>query len=350
MGGGALKLVGIESRRIDKKEFVGLVDEVTAASSDLLHWIKPVKFYHSKQDMGDIDFVAYGKSDARGDQIVAWGEELMRRLGSKGYYYNKPVLSLEFRGIQVDIATKYSEEQAKAYLEFCHWSPFGNVAGKMLKQTGAKWGVDGLVYPVRDGDDDAAHMLGYIPLSTNIAGPMQLTGLDAERWHAGFEKATDIYEFCASSRLFNKEIFEFSRLNHSHRKRDRLRPDYHDWLAYIQDKPDKYKRYSSLEEKIAAKEVWREEICKMFPDANLEVERKKLLDAAEEKRMLNRKFNGGIVKDLTGLEGKELGNFLTSFKAGFESPEAYDAWVKQSTAEEIKAKVLEVHNQPEISI
>lgn len=350
MGGNALKLVGIESRRIRKNEFADMVDAVTTAAGDLLNWIKPVKFYHAKPDMGDIDFVAFGKSEEQGEQIVAWGEALMRRLGSKGYHYNRPVLSFEFQGVQIDIATKYSDVAANAYLNFCHYSPIGNVVGKMLKQTGAKWGVDGLVYPVRDGNDGTSHMLGYIPLSMGIDAPMKLAGLDTETWKTGFENENAISAFCVESRLFNKEIFAFENLNHATRKRERLRPDYHFWLEYIKDKPDKYRRHASREEEIEGKKAWRVDLCKMFPDANLEAERQTLLDAAEEKRNLNKKFNGLLVRELTGLEGKALGDFLTNFKGAFVDLAAYEAWVRQASKEEIKAKVLEAGSQPEISI
>lgn len=350
MGGSALQLVGIETRRIGKKEFSELVTEVTNAADGLLHWVKPVKFYHSKADMGDIDFVAYGKSDAQGSEIVEWGETLMSRLNSKGYHYNKPVLSFEYKGVQIDIATRYSEEKAKAYLEFCHYSPIGNVVGRMLKQTGAKWGVDGLVYPVRDKNEDTSHILGHVPLSMDITGPLNLAGLDVNKWKAGFEEENDIFAFCVESKLFNKEMFAFENLNHVNRKRDRLRRDYHSWLAYIQDKPDKYPRYTSSEEQLSAKEAWRAELCKMFPESNLEAERQKLFAEAEERRALHHKFNGNLVRELTGLEGKELGNFLSSFKAEFESPKAHEEWIRHATESEIKNRVLEAHNQPEISI
>lgn len=340
MGGNALNLVGLQARRLSASEFDSLVSGVRNASQDVLHWIEPVKFYHTKPDMGDIDFVAHPKSDVRGKEIVEWGEKIMQRLGSKGYYYNKPVLSFEYQGVQIDIAAKYSDEAAKAYLEFCHYSPIGNVVGRMIKQTGAKWGIDGLVYPVRDGNDETSHMLGYIPLSTNIEAPMKLAGLDPEIWKAGFENEDDIYAFCVESRLFNKEIFAFENLNHINRKRDRLRKDYHAWLDYIKDKPDKYKRYENIEEKLQRKAEWFEVLREMFPESKLKEERAKLLEAADEKRMLNQKFNGNVVKELTGLEGKELGQFLTSFKKSFGEGKGYDAWIKRSSLDDIKAEVV----------
>jgi hypothetical protein len=81
-----------------------------------------------------------------------------------------------------------------------------------------------------------------------------------------------------------------------------------------------------LEEQLSAKEAWRAELCKMFPESNLEAERQKLFAEAEERRALHQKFNGNLVRELTGLEGKELGNFLSSFKAEFESPKAHEEW------------------------
>src|SRR5690606_21395318 len=102
---------------------------------------------------------------------------------------------------------------------------------------------------------------------------------------------------------------------------NRLRTDYHAWLAYIEDKPDHYTRYANDEERVVRKEQWFEKLCVMFPEAKLKEGRDQLLAQVEERRALNAKFNGNIVSEVTGLQGKDLGNFLSAFKKSFDSPE-----------------------------
>jgi len=220
MGGNALKSQNIEARRISTPEMRQFILEMQTLAVPHFNWLDPVKCWHNKPTHGDIDFIGFAKSDRKGKQLPAWAEEIMEQANSEGFHWNKPVLSFEYKGVQIDFAVKYTDRDAKNYLNFCQYSPTGNIVGRMLKQTGVKWGVDGLTFPVRDPADDN-NMLGSVDLTDNVEDILSLAGLDPKKWVAGFDQETEIYEYACNSPLFNKEIFQFENLNHVNRKRDR---------------------------------------------------------------------------------------------------------------------------------
>ena len=339
MGGNALKLVGLESRRISTDELHSLCSDVELLTGNLFAGLEPVKFWHEKPTHGDIDFVAH----VRPEFMENWESSVSSALNSKGFHRNRPVCSLEFKGVQIDIAGQESDADMRAYLDFCHYSPCGNVIGRMLKQTGAKWGVDGLSYPVREQVDGEGQLLGNVPLSRDMKEILSLAGLDHETWKSGFEKQEDIFNFCAGSSLFNKEIFAFENLNHINRKRDRLRADYHSWIEHIQGRDDTYSRYANDEERSAKKTEWFAVLCEKFPHLGDAAEA--IHQAANIKKELAAKFNGGTVGELTGLKGKELGVTLGAFIGHIGGHEGFDAWRADGDVEALKASFLEFYNK-----
>lgn len=340
MGGNALKSIGIESRRVNSGEFYDLVRTAQGELADSFHWLEPVKFWHQKPDHGDIDFVGFVKSMAPGKSgRPLWVEEIAD--GSEGIHWNKPVLSFEFQGVQVDIAARSTDVAAKNYLQFCHYSPIGNTVGRMIKQTGAKWGVDGLCFPVRESLAGDGDLLGEIHLSDNIADVMQLAGLDPDAWEKGFEKQEDIFRFASGSALFNKAIFQFENLDSVSRKRDRLRQDYHQWLAFVEGVPDKYRRPESDEERGEMKAAWFKSLCELFPDADLEKGRNALLDAKQQRKEAGKNFNGKLVAEWTGLSGKQLGGKLTEFRNSLGGDGEYEKWLLAATADGAKKTFMD---------
>lgn len=122
-----------------------------------------------------------------------------------------------------------------------------------------------------------------------------------------------------------------------------LRKDYHAWLEYIKDKPDKYTRYATDEERTIKKIEWFDVLCSKFP--NLKEEREQILVATQKAKDAAEKFNGNLVSEWTGLTGKELGEALKDFKVTFGSKDAYTEWASTVTAEEAKEHFMRTHNK-----
>jgi hypothetical protein len=59
----------------------------------------------------------------------------------------------------------------------------------------------------------------------------------------------------------------------------------------------------------------------------------------ERELKMKGKFNGQMVGQITGLNGKELGAFIKDFKAQFGSDSSFKDWVLDSNSDAIEAKV-----------
>lgn len=363
MGGNALKLLGIQSRRIPSAEFIELSEKTRELTQSLFSNIQVVKAYETKPDHGDIDLVAVIKP---GLEVMAertqeqkdkgeapkplWVEELKAVTGTTGIYWNSPVASMELEGVQVDISGHLDPNKAKTRLEFSHYSPIGNVVGRMIRQTGAKWGVDGLTFPIRDTLANEGNLLGSVQLSIEMQDVFELAGLPSEPWEKGFKTQQEIMEWAAQSRLFNKEIFEFDNLNHINRKRDILRPDYHQWLEYTKTVPNKYERYKTPEEANAAKTMWFTLICQRFENLRPEWEA-----AHELKRLKSEskgKLNGKLIQSWTGLKGKELGQCIEEFKTTMGGEKQYQQWLIKTSEKKAEETFKSFYRKrdPEIQI
>ena len=316
MGGTALKeQFGFEGKRVDRDAYEVLVDEIIRTAQEFFGDSKllSVLHYANKESFGDIDLV--GISSGSNDK------ELIRLLFEPRFISkNSFVYSFDYKGVQVDLSLTQTRDQRDALYLFSCFSPMGNILGRLLKQKGLKWGIDGLSYPVKLSDSE---QLGVVPI--NFASPwhtfiktLNFLGYEYnqncfdlyEDFFKGFsyqfQDQKDIFEFLASSNLFNKEIFAFENLNHENRKRDRVRKDYHAWLDFIKDKESVFQQEHD-------KAVYIDEINKHFC-INLYDHWKEFLSRKILKDHLKDKFNGSLVMSWTGLQGKDLGQVLSNFE------------------------------------
>lgn len=350
MGGNAIRSLGLEARRVTTQEHNDIVIEVKARTAHLFDTCEPVKFYHQKADHGDVDIVCAikGGADTKNPLLECpeanlkprWIDLLTQTLESRGVLWNPPVASMELRGVQVDFSGHPDPVMAQTHLDFSHYSPTGNVIGRMIKQTGAKWGVDGLTFPMRENLAGNGNILGIIRLSFEAKDAFELAGIPADAWRRGFETQEDIFSWASNSALFNKDIFDFENLDHTNRKRDALRPDYHTWRAFIENLPPKYKRSENDSERTQAKTRWFEILCETFP--NLRPEREKILEEKKEKAIHREKLKGNLIQQWTGLQGQALGNLIRAFRAhGVPGGMDYDRWLATISASEAKSTFLE---------
>lgn len=349
MGGNALKLIGLDSRRIETQELYDLTKEIQALTTELFIKIDPVKFYHTKPDHGDIDLVGVlrpglnirpkptPEEKSRGyAPPPIWTKKLPEICGSKGFHWNYPVTSFEFKGVQIDISGHEDPQIAQTHLEFINYSPTGNVLNRMLKQTGVKWGVDGLTFPIRKNISGDGDLLGSVRLSYQIQEALEIADLPLKTWEDGFETQEDIFAWTCQSKLFNKQIYDFENLDHTNRKRDFIRPDYHAWRTYIEDKPDHYKRYETVEERTIAKTKWLEVLCKKFP--NLGPAREEIFQSRKDTKINRAKLEGNWISKKTGLKGKELGDHIKDFKKTIgPTNKDWDNWLAKVSEAQAKA-------------
>ena len=316
MGGTALKeQFGFEGKRVDKDTYKVLVDELIRTAQDSFGDSKllDVLHYANKQSFGDIDLV--GISSGSQDEVLI--KELFKpRFISK----NSFVYSFDYKGTQVDLSLLPSRSKRDALYLFSCFSPMGNILGRLLKQKGLKWGIDGLSYPIKLSDSE---QLGVVPIRFSSPWHTFIKTLNFlgysynqncfdlhEDFFKGFayqfQEQKDIFEFLTSSNLFNKKIFAFENLNHANRKRDKVRADYHAWLEFIESK-------ESVFEQEHDKTVYIDEINEHFKidlyEYWQELMSKKLL-----KDHLKNKFSGLTVMSWTSLQGRELGVVLGAFK------------------------------------
>jgi hypothetical protein len=315
MGGNALKQLGIETRRINKEEYNSLVGEI---QSHFRQRVYPVLAYKEKQTFGDVDFVAY-------DDGINWREKI-QELGPKAIIHNGPTYSFDYKDFQVDITVHTFEEFSTA-LAFYDYSPIGNALGKLFRIFGLKYGHRGLSYVIRAdlfGGSDT-ELLADVVICKNIKTIHNLLGLNHNKFRNGFDTQEEIYHWICSSPYFYPQRFSYEEMSHDDRKRDRTRADYRGLLEYIDNNKEKYANYERKDKK-----EYFEMVCSTFPvlRERLEEVRKQY----EEKKELQNKFNGEIVKDLTGLVGKDLGIFIKSFK---DRKEDFNSYLRENSKEKI---------------
>lgn len=256
----------------------------------------PVPSHRSKEDHGDIDILAVGTEGRHQDIAGVFQAEKSRQNGE--------CLSLLWRGAQLDIVT-VREDLVDAAVGYFSWPDLGNFLGRIAKAAGFRYGHRGLARWVggRGGAKSAA-----LTVSTCTKDIFGFLGVDHRRWEGGFDDPGDIYRFAASSPFFSRRIFEPGAIDHRARVRNRKRPVYAGLLEWSQgrDLPD-------FDFDSHPEGWWLGRIMDHFGPAWF-LERDKWM--GEERRRVEaaEKFNGTRVRELTGLDGPELGAFIQRFK------------------------------------
>lgn len=303
MGGNALKEV--YTRRYTKDEYFPVVAEVIdileAAFPGGDNWIEVIPAFASKEDFGDADIL---------HTIPNLTKEVIQDLFSpKQIVKNGSVISFDYKEFQIDLIYAPKAEFNYA-LEYFSFNDMGNLLGRMFKKLGFKHGHKGLLYVLRDGD----HVVEEITVTTSYPAAIRLIGLEARY---NFETLEDIFEYVASSPYFSPDIYLFENMNHRSRVRDAKRSTYNKFLDWCREYRGPKCHFEDEDKQLALMKVF-----KQFPQFKLHY------DAAMNNFTLDkevrRKFNGDIVMNLTSLTGKELGQFMTDFRACHKSVSLID--------------------------
>lgn len=326
MGGLALKHFDVV--RLNRQDYERVIQEITQKINDKFG--SDIKFnvipsYLNKHDFGDLDVIYTSKKEILND--------LIQLINPEQYIKNGPVLSIVYPFNQKNFQVDFIRVKDKSYdfsLNYYSYNDLGNLMGRIFHKMGFKFGHDGLSYIVRDPTINT-RVLGTLLVSTDFEKVIKFG--DYHNYdNQVFNELEDIFEYVTTSKYFNKSIFLLENRNHISRVRDKKRPTYMKFLKFIDC------RNFDNEFDFNKKESFRKEILDQafieFPEFKERYDQ--LLVQIENKRTISEKFNGNIVKDLTGLEGKTLGYFIQFLLSWFEQNKGINAY----SPEEIKTIIL----------
>jgi hypothetical protein len=179
--------------------------------------------------------------------------------------------------------------------------------------------------------DENGMVLDEVVLTKDPRRTLDYFGFDLPQYDRGFDTLKDMFEWVEKSPGFNPHIYLWESVNAKSRIRDRKRPNYNKFLDCIEEK-SLLGRYANI---LVDKEVSRERAIKFF---QVEDQVNAILEKDRRKKFLATKFNGNLVKELTGLEGQLLGNFMKEHKETFN-----EEFLENNTTEEVSEMVLKLY-------
>lgn len=307
-------------RRLNKSEFEEISNEVFGILKTTEGFnsrkLSIIPYYYTKDSFGDLDILISGNTFEVNTLTALFGDDVK-------YQYNGKVISLQYKKFQVDLIF-ISTEYFNSALNYYSWNDLNNLLGRIFRKTGFKFGHKGLSLIVREGDN---HQLVELFITKDINIILSLIGLNPFIFRKGFETKEDIFKYVVSSPYFNKNIYLLENRNHASRIRDKKRGTYSEFLDWIRDRTD-FPEYpwKSLEERGGYREnkEWTEKIFKLFPESKKEYDN--ILENLRIKKLIKSKFSGKIVKEITGLNNKFLGDFILNLKEK-TSKEEFDYFI-----------------------
>jgi len=305
MGGNVLK--NTVTRRYKRDEYFTLFNNVKdvlyEATLNYDAWLDGfvlIPSYKSKESFGDMDILInekWFKQDMRIINIYHPTEVFCEK--------NSNVISFDYHEFQIDFIF-IPDEYFKTALTYFSYNDLGNLMGRIANNMGVRYGHDGL--KMLYYSDNKNKVLVEIHLSYDIPKIFKFLGFNYDRFLEGFNDITDIFNYVIDSEFFSKEIFAYENLNHENRTRNKKRKTYGKFLEYIQElKSDDYVYPNDKTE-------WLSRIDEFFPNVKVYEKIEEAKKREEVNKKIKEKFNGDIVRLITGLEGEELGKFIKKFK------------------------------------
>lgn len=218
-------------RRVERKEFLELEDEVVKflQSNLLSNKIRKLLHVSDKTSFGDIDLIV---SNTLTESCISF----LERSGIN-YKKNGDTLSFLWRGVQVDLIFVKPELLDFSVKYFSHGDK-SNLIGKLVKSHyGITFSSLGPYYKF-NFDSGAYVYKQFLENNETIDYDVlvfKLLGLTPNSSYTEEE----LFEWIYSSPFFHKSIYRLEELNSEQRKRDKDRPFYQRWLAWLDTKEDK---------------------------------------------------------------------------------------------------------------
>ncbi len=301
MGGNCLK--NCVTRRYEADEYENLAFNVRIKLATMFPEVSvhvhPIDAYHNKKSFGDLDILL-----ACGNLPGDWVERIVEEFKPKEWVKNSNVLSFEYKEFQVDVITCPMKEfeTSKRYYAF---NDLGNLLGRISHAMNLKLGHDGLSFNWRI---DTYQFKNEI-ISTDWEEICNVLGVSYERYCQGFDELEDIFEFVMASPFFHADIYLLENRNNASRVRDRKRKTYTTFLEYIKDyQHTEMQVLNKVIRDTQSKDYWLQRQFRTIKgfEATYKRVQQEWADEVEYKS----RYNGDVVKELTGLDGKELGEFM----------------------------------------
>lgn len=279
MGGSCL---GKQFPRITRKRYDQLTNKLVTILPHYFREVSIPKVFSDKDSFGDIDILVSGPYNS------TWKQDLFKWLDIRLAKSNGNIHSFEFGQAQVDLILVPSEE-FDFQLKYLSYGDMGNLIGRIARHKHYKFGGKGFFFPQNGKDVLISHDWNE---SINFLG-----------WTTEFPGGTkkEMFDWIISSKYYDPAIYLFENRNYSGKHRDSKRQTYLDFLEYTKEytssplvRPDKYECLTEALNQFP-------KFCRAMADN---------LTKLAEAREISEKFNGHIVAEVTGLSGKELGDFI----------------------------------------
>ncbi|MFB6284106.1 MAG: hypothetical protein ABEK59_09280 [Halobacteria archaeon] len=325
MGGKALT---VSTRRIAKPEYLTLRRE-TAEKLEQAGYpeVRFIPHVFNKTTFGDLDLLLPKP------KLPNLHAKLREMFQTQEIQPNKAVVSFEHRQFQVDLIHTAPENLETAQTYFAY-NDLGMLMGVLAKRLGCKYGHDGLFYTYYSANREKRWDLF---LSKNPRRIFRFLRLNYDRFRQGFGSLEEVFEFVCSSPLFDTDAFtDQEEWNHRRRTRNNKRASWHRFLQYIEGR---LKVKSPKPDKPLAL------VDASFPEAEIPKQIEAIREQERYRLQVKAKFNGDKVRALTGLEGKELGQFIARFKQQFQD---FPQFVLNNSQNVIDQQVILYKEQGEI--
>lgn len=328
MGGNAL---GVPTQRLPAAQYQALGQRIMPVIADCIpgQRLALIPAYGQKADFGDMDLLI---SRCAADHVPAVAAALQARHLRR----NGPVASLGLEipeGLfQVDLISVPPAEFDFA-LRYFAFNDLGNLIGRVAHQYGLKFGHQGLVYPLR-APDCPTNRIAELLVTTDFDTALSLLGYDPAQYQAGFsggfQTLEDVFAYVTSTPHFRPEIYLLENRSHVARTRDRKRKTYQAFLNWVAAQSFSAKPQPD-------KAAFLEQLFVAMP--RLEQDYLDALQQHARHKAFCTRFNGQIIGQWTGLQGKTLGQFMQQFAAQFGNQSTLVDWVLGNTQAALHQRV-----------
>lgn len=320
MGGALLSLWGLPEKRIGKQDYERITREVETKLLTQYPRAEALRTFSEKSSFGDLDVICDVNN---GENPLL---DFVKQEFHPNPHKNGQTISFPLEGFQIDLISVGKENFAVArdYL-FCENGMAVGVIGSVL---GLKFGWDGLhlKYPLNlISPELPAHDFFLVTLEKDPFQIYDILGFDYARLQEGFATKQDLFKWIEDSRYFDPKIFNLDELQHKNRIRNAKRPTYNELVEYVKDKTPKPR---------PTKEEMRYTMNLWYPHMKFEVQAKSEQIIKNKERAA--KFNGHIVRELTGLEGPPLGKLIMEFKNVYSKAQSFEEYLDSRSAEEVR--------------
>lgn len=340
MGGQLLKTWGLPERRLSLEDFMVVNKRVMDKLLDRGFVAAVPDWIQEKKDFGDLDVLVSVDGDKEREALF---HTVIDELSDFKPHVNGSVASVPIDGFQVDFIMIEDRSFDFAYNYYSN-NDFGNLMGRFARGKGLRLGHHGLWFELREsffsGNEKDTAVLGKFDLNYNWDEAVRLvTGVrQVPKTFTTFEQ---MFYTVARFPNFRPETFYFENLDSVNRTRNKKRKVYAQFVEWIKSKVTAGGFAHLAGVPTSTPESFLPSIVRANPHLALWIESKR--DEWQQKKIYSHHFNGELVREYTGLEGRALGDFIQSLKNAFGGDEKFRATILLSDAPFIKYIIQSYH-------